>query len=42
MTKSPEEVEKAVDDINRSLGSASMAEPPIEPNSVFTGRLFSR
>ena len=42
MSKSPEEVEKAVDDLNRSLGSASMAEPPTEPNSGFTGRLFSR
>ncbi len=42
ITKSPEEVEKAVDDLNRSLGSASMAEFPMEPTSSITGRLFSR
>jgi hypothetical protein len=42
ITKSPEEVEKAVDDLNRSLDSASMAESPIEPISGYTGRLFSR
>ena len=42
IAKSPEEVEKAVDDLNRSLGSASMAESPIEPTSGFKGRLFSR
>jgi hypothetical protein len=41
ITKNPEEVEKAVDDLNRSLGSASMAESPIDPTSGF-GRLLSR
>jgi hypothetical protein len=42
ITKSPEEVEKAVDDLNRSLGSASMAESPIDPISGLPGRLLSR
>lgn len=40
--KSPEEVEKAVDDLNRSLGSASMAESPIEPTPGWQGSWFSR
>jgi hypothetical protein len=31
INKSPEEVEQSLDDLNRSLGSASMAESPIEP-----------
>jgi len=42
LTKSPREVEKAVDDLNRSLGSASMAESPIETNSARQGNMFSR
>jgi hypothetical protein len=42
MAKSPTEVEQAVDDLNRSLGSASMAESPIEPVSAWQGNLFSR
>lgn len=31
--KSSEEIEQSVDDLNRSLGSASMAESPIEPTA---------
>jgi hypothetical protein len=42
MTKSPAEFEQAVDDLNRSLGSASMAESPIEPIAAWQGNLFSR
>jgi hypothetical protein len=39
--KSPGEVETAVDDLNRSLSSASMAESPIEPTTGWQRSLFS-
>jgi hypothetical protein len=42
LAKSPAEIEQAVDDLNRSLGSASMAESPIEAVLGWQGSLFSR
>ena len=41
-TKSPSEVEKAVDDLGRSLGSAKMAESPVENSFTRNGNVFPR